>query len=531
MIREKREQLLARITALQARVEDAEETLRAIRDGEVDAIVAAGPEGDRVYTLKGADAAYRLMVEEMAEGAVTLDLHGVILFANRPFATMLGHPLEHVIGVSITKFVVPEDVDLVTILLKSSGRRKAELRLIGSGASALPVYLSMQNLVLGGVACCCLVVTDLSEQKLHAEITAVLETVPVGVYIAKDVECRTIQANRKAYELLRFPTSADAQSTSINLDQVNHWRNFKDGHEIPFKDLPLVRAAHTGIRVDNYEFELLFDDGDSRWLLGSATPLFDERGKPRGAVAASIDITERRRVEESLERANLELRNFGNALTQDLHDPLSMIVKVTRMLAEDYQGRLGNAAETCIADALDSALRVEALVKALGEYWALSQRSELNLSLVDCNQVLIRAIEKLSGAITASGAKVSSVILPTVVAEEAMLESLFEKLVGNAIQYCGASAPQVQISADSAADRWLFSIRDNGIGIERANLEKVFGMFQRLHGNEIPGTGIGLPICRQMVELHGGRIWMESIQGSGSAIRFTLPSSLEPVRH
>ena len=115
------------------------------------------------------------------------------------------------------------------------------------------------------------------------------------------------------------------------------------------------------------------------------------------------------------------------------------------------------------------------------------------------------------------------------VAEEPMLECLFETLIGNAIQYSGASQPEVQISADSTADRWLFSIRDNGIGVERANLEKVFGMFERLHGDEIPGTGIGLPICRQMVERHGGRIWMESIPGSGTAVRFTIPSSLEPA--
>jgi PAS domain S-box-containing protein len=529
MMRETKEQLLGRIRALSARVEEAEETLRAIRDGEVDAIVAAGPEGDRVYTLKGADAAYRVMIEEMAEGAVTLDPHGLILFANKPFAFMLGLPLDCVIGASIQEFVASEDLSLVSVFLQSSGRRKAEVRLIRPGGSTLPVYLSLQNLILGGVACCCCVVTDLSEQKLHAELAALLETVPVGVYISKDVECKTFQANRKAYELLRIPDGEGVGRIPIAPDQTSRWRYIKDGKEIPNEDLPLVSAARTGKRVDDFEVEVLFDDGDSLCLLGNAVPLFDKAGKPSGAVGAFVDITERRQVEESMLRSNLELKAFGNALTQDLRDPLTMIVKFTRLLAEDYKGRPVGNANLYIKEALESALRIEGLVKGLSEYWSLTQRSGLNLSLVDCNRVFSRTLEKMAGVIQENGAQVSASNLPTVVAEEPMLDSLFEMLIGNAIQYCGNSTPQVQISADSSADRWLFSVRDNGIGVEKANLEKVFGIFHRLHGDEIPGTGIGLPLCRQMVERHGGRIWLESIPGTGSAVRFTIPSSLEPA--
>lgn len=528
MIRETREQLLARITQLQARAVDAEETLRAIRDGEVDAIVAAGPHGDRVYTLVGADAAYKVMVEEMAEGALTLDQDGLILFANSSFAALLSHELQFVIGANLQSFVVSEDVHLATMAIKSTGRRKVELRLTSSGGLTVPVYLSLQDVVLSGLTCCCVIVTDLSEQKLFAEMSAVLETVPVGVYIAKDADCRTIHANRKAYDQLRFPASEEIQRINVMPDAANHWRNIKNGLEISFEDLPLVRAAQTGTRIDGYEMEVLFDDGDSRWLLGSATPLFDEFGKTRGAVGAFMDITQRRQVEEALERANSELSDFGNALTQDLRDPLNMIVKFTKLLAEDYQGKLGNSAEVYIANALESALRIEALVTALSEYWVLSRRTVLHLSPVDCNQVFRRAVEKMTGAISTSGATVTSGHLPILLAEEPMLDRLFETLIGNAIQYHGQLPPQVQISAESAADRWLFSIRDNGIGIERANLETVFGMFQRLHGNEIPGTGIGLPLCRRMIERHGGRIWMESIPGLGSAARFTFPSSLEP---
>jgi light-regulated signal transduction histidine kinase (bacteriophytochrome) len=122
---------------------------------------------------------------------------------------------------------------------------------------------------------------------------------------------------------------------------------------------------------------------------------------------------------------------------------------------------------------------------------------------------------------------VTSGTLPTVVAEEMPLEQVFQTLIGNAIQYRGEAAPRIHISAESTFDRWLFSVRDNGIGIDRKYAEQVFGMFQRLHGNEIPGTGIGLALCKKIVERRGGRIWVESAAGRGAAFRFTIPTSLD----
>src|SRR5579864_4465917 len=128
---------------LQGRLDEAEETLRALKSGEVDAIVASGPDGDRVYTLKGADEAYRIMVEEMGEGAITLAGDGLILFSNEYFAALVRRPLERVIGARLEDFVAPEDANLVAALLNSAGRRKAEVRLRTDSATLLPVYLSI----------------------------------------------------------------------------------------------------------------------------------------------------------------------------------------------------------------------------------------------------------------------------------------------------------------------------------------------------------------------------------------------------
>lgn len=522
-----REDLLQHTRALQARLDETEETLRALRNGEVDAIVATGPGGDQIYTLKGAEAAYRIMVEEMGEGAITLSLDGLILFSNERFAAMARRPLEQVIGAHLETFFGPEDADLVCALLNSSGRRKAEVRLGTDRAASVPVYLSMQNVLLSETGCLCVIVTDLSDQKRYEEIAAVLEAVPVGVFIAQDAECRSILGNPRAYELLRTPPAKNVSKSAIELGTTKNWREVKDGRDIPPEELPMQTAARTGQRVQDYEFDVLFDDGVYRSWLGNAVPLFDEAGQSRGAVGAFIDITERRQTREALEAANAELRSFGNALTEHLRLPLSMVVKSTQLLVEEHGEKLGKDAETCISDSIESAQRIEALLKALLDYWNTTQWSRVKLSSVDCSQVLARTLEHLQVAIRESGATVTSSNLPTVVGGELPLEQVFRTLIGNAIQYRGEAAPRIHISAENTFDRWLFSVRDNGMGIDPKNADYVFGMFQRLHGDELPGTGIGLALCRKIIEHHGGRIWVESTPGKGAAFRFTIPTSLD----
>jgi signal transduction histidine kinase len=527
MLADTREALRERVQDLEARLEEAEETLRALRNGEVDAIVASGPDGDRVYTLKGADEAYRVMVQEMAEGALTVSSDGLILFSNEQFAAMLHTPLEHVIGAHVQHFVAPEDAPVISALLEGKNDRKAEVRLRTEGAALIPVYFSVQNVVLNGAGCHCIIATDLSEQKRHEEIAAVLEAVPAGIFIARDAECRSIVGNRMAYELLRLPSALNVSKAALELEKPKAWREVRDGRDIPAEELPMQTAARTGQRVYDCEFDMLFDDGAYRCWLGNAVPLFDERGHTRGAVGAFVDITERKRAAEALRTANTELRNFGNALTQDIQQPLAMVVKFTQLLAQEYRGKLGADAETYISDALGGALKIESLLKALLHYWEITERSGLSLSPVDCNNVLSQALLHLNAVIRQSGATVTAEQLPTVVAEDVMLGQVFETLVDNSIQYRGEAVPRIHISVALTSDRWLFSVRDNGIGIDPKNSALVFEMFKRLHGNEIPGTGIGLALCKKIVERHGGRIWVESEAGRGAAFRFTIPTYLE----
>jgi signal transduction histidine kinase len=518
--------LRMRIRHLQERLDEAEDTLRALRNGEVDAIVASGPDGDRVYTLKGADEGYRIMMEQMAEGAITLSADGLILFSNEQFATMLRQPLDRVIGSRIQDFVALESVDVVSGLLRATGVRKAEVLLTAAEAELIPVYLSVQDMVLDGTACHCLIVTDLSKQKRYEEIVAVLEAVPVAVFISHDATCQNMVGNRMAYELLHDPSDDGPFKAGHNGEKPRCWREVRGGKDIPAGELPMQTAAGTGQPVYNYEFEMLADDGTTRCWLGNAVPLFDEMRRPRGAVGAFVDITERKRDGEALEATNTELQNFGNALTQQLREPLEMVVNSIRRLARQSPKGLDQQVDTSISDSLGCALRIEALMAALLDYWADTQQGGGSLSPVDCNRVLSQTLLSLQAEIDQCRATVTYDPLPTVVAEEVMLERVFRTLVANSIAYRDQAALRIHISAEKAFDRWLFSVRDNGIGIDPEHAEWVFGMFNRLHGNKAPGTGIGLALCKRMVERHGGRIWVESRTGQGAAFRFTIPTYL-----
>lgn len=521
------EDLLERVRDLQGRLDEAEETLRALRSGEVDAIVASGPQGDRVYTLKGADETYRVMVQGMAEGALTLTINGLILFSNEQFATMLRTPLERVIGCRIQEFVAPQDAHVVSALLGGEGGRKAEVRLRIDDAAFVPVYLSVQKVVLDGDDCLCLIVTDLSAQKRYKEIAAVMEAVPVGVFIAQDAECRKMVGNRMAYELLRLPSGANALESSLEQGAPRTWREVKDGRDIPSRELPMQIAARTGLPVHDYELDIVFDDGTSRCWLGDAMPLFDETGQSRGAVGAFVDITDRKRAAEALEATNGELRSFALALTNDLEEPLRMVVNFTQLLAREQTGKLGEEADTYLAYSVEGASKMQVLLKALHRYWEVTERSGESLSPVDCNDLLLQALLHLQTGTQESGATVTSDRLPIVVADDVMMLQVFENLIDNSIKCSGEAAPRIHISALRAGERWLFSVRDNGIGIAPEDTERVFGMFTRLHGKAIPGTGIGLALCRKVIERHGGRIWVESEAGRGSAFRFTLPIYLD----
>ena len=271
------------------------------------------------------------------------------------------------------------------------------------------------------------------------------------------------------------------------------------------------------------ELRMLRKDAAPFWVRVEAT-------RSEGADGASVwravlsDITDNKRAERTLKATNTELQEFAYVLAHDVQEPLRMVVNFSQLLAREYAGKLGEDADKYLAYSAEGALRIEALLQGLLNYLEVTERDRDRLSPVDCNRVLSQSLLSLQMAIQQSGATVTADPLPTVVAQEVMLTQLFQNLIGNSIKYRAQAAPTIHISAERTAEGWLFSVRDNGIGIDPADSELVFRMFKRLHGKEIPGTGIGLALCRKVVERHGGRIWMESEPGLGATFKFTIPT-------
>jgi light-regulated signal transduction histidine kinase (bacteriophytochrome) len=253
--------------------------------------------------------------------------------------------------------------------------------------------------------------------------------------------------------------------------------------------------------------------------------LTDDEGRPAAIADIIKDVTELKKTTTLLERRNSELKYFTSALSHDLAAP----VRGIQSLAEDLQERCREfpdpEARENIRLILDSAKRMETLIFDLLSFARLDSQPFARQS-VSCPTVLEQALANLRAEIKQSGAQVTSDALPTVSGNATQLTQLFQNLIGNAIKFCRLEAPRVHVSATRLEAGWEFAIRDNGIGMDAADLEKIFKPFQRLHAQEVfPGTGIGLAICRTIVERHGGRIWVESEKGRGSAFRFLLPEA------
>jgi signal transduction histidine kinase len=246
-------------------------------------------------------------------------------------------------------------------------------------------------------------------------------------------------------------------------------------------------------------------------------------GSVRRAVREKELREENRQAQEDLARSNRDLEQFAYVASHDLQEPLRMVATYTQLLAERYRGKLDADADKYIHYAVDGALRMQKLVQDLLTFSRVG-RQHVALQSTDCNIVLQTALLNLEAAIREGHAVVEHGQLPVVMADSSQLAQVFQNLIGNAVKFHGAESPLVRVNAEAQAREWVFSVADNGIGIAPEQAENVFIIFRRLHTRaEYPGNGIGLSICKKIIEQHGGRIWFESEPGHGSSFRFTLP--------
>ncbi len=237
---------------------------------------------------------------------------------------------------------------------------------------------------------------------------------------------------------------------------------------------------------------------------------------------------ENKQGHEELARSNRDLEQFAYVASHDLQEPLRMVATYTQLLAERYRGKLDVDADKYIHYAVDGALRMQKLVQDLLAFSRVG-RQGMALESFDCNAVLQASLVNLEAAIQESGVVVEHTQLPHVVADGSLILQVFQNLIGNAIKFRGPQPPAIRVSAEAQGKEWVFSVADNGIGIAAEQAENVFVIFRRLHTRtEYPGNGIGLSICKKIIEQHGGRIWFESEPGHGSTFRFTLPIKTTP---
>ena len=229
------------------------------------------------------------------------------------------------------------------------------------------------------------------------------------------------------------------------------------------------------------------------------------------------------KMTNELRRSNAELQQFAYVASHDLQEPLHVIKGFLNLFEKRYKDKLDEKGREFIGFTIDGAKRMQNLIRDLLEYSRVGHKGK-EFKPTECSVILERVLFNLKMAIEERGAQVTYDNLPTIMADATQFTSLFQNLIGNAIKFQGAEAPRVHISAERKGDEWLFSVSDNGIGIDPKFIDKIFVVFHRLHTrNEYPGTGIGLALCKKIVEHHGGHIWVESELLKGSTFYFTLP--------
>jgi PAS domain S-box-containing protein len=339
--------------------------------------------------------------------------------------------------------------------------------------------------------------------------------------ICEVVDGRFVRANNSLCEILGY--SAE-ELLGKSVKEVSH------PEDRDVTDAERARIRRGEIESARFEKRYVRKDGQVVWCEIAIALVRAPDGTPQYEIAVFDDITERKRAEdalreahEELKRSNAELEQFAYVASHDLQEPLRMVSSYTQLLMRRYGERLDGDAKEFTAYIVDGATRMKQLIEDLLAYSRVGTKGK-EFKPVPVESALRRAIVNLRTAIEECGASITYDTLPVVRGDDVQLAQLFQNLLGNALKFRSASVPRIHVSSVAKQDEHEIVVADNGIGIEAQYFERIFMVFQRLHNKgEYPGTGIGLAICKKVVERHGGRIWVESRPGEGSAFHFTLP--------
>jgi len=496
--------------------------------------------------LRQSEELLRLTVSSVKDYAIfVLDPQGRIASWNEGAEMLKGYSAEEIVGEHFSRFYTPEDVN--------SGKPGFELEQAVRNGHVEDEGFRVRkdgSLFLADVVITALhdgegrlrgfgkFIHDLTEKKeaeknltqLTRELTlklqlldSVIEGTTDPIYV-RDVEDRFILANSACARIFRRSANqVVGRSMRELLPNASYYAVAQSDREVMCAGEP--RTVEEVAEID----------GVVRIFLTTKGPYRDADQKIIGTTGVARDITERKRSEEhmvktaaELKRSNDELQQFAYVASHDLQEPLRMVASFTGLLAKRYKGRLDSDADEFIDFAVDGCNRMQGLIQDLLAY-SRAGRNGKPVRAISAEDALQEALGNLRLAVEQSGAVVTNDPLPVIRTDDTQLAQIFQNLIANAIKYHSAEAPCVHISAmKNGSQEWVFSVRDNGLGIDPKYFDRIFTLFQRLHRqNEYEGTGIGLAICKKLVERMGGRIWVESQLGKGSTFFFALPEREE----
>ncbi|MCC6864996.1 MAG: PAS domain S-box protein [Ignavibacteria bacterium] len=465
----------------------------------------------------------------LSPDTITIHRDGKLLFINQAGLTLIGAKNEEeVLGSNINDFIhysfrekvakrveemvkYMKQVPVIDITIKRLDGSYVDVSI----ASTPVLYHSIPHVIT--------ILRDITERKKNEEIKNQLASIVLNssdAIYSISIDGQIQSWNPGAENLYGF-TKRDAIGRNISIvvpdDKQNELEN-------------LLNKAARGERIEALETKRQRRDKTVIDVSLTCSPIWDEAGIVTSVSAISRDITFKKQVEEELRRyaeelalSNEELYVFSYAASHDLQEPLRSIQNFLETLNKKYKKRLGHELEEQIASADDGVTRMYRLITDFLMYSRVGTERAVKEE-VDCNQALNDAKANLEVAIRESKAEINQFTLPKIFGNFIQITQVFQNLIANAIKYQGENTPQLNISAEKKDNMWLFAVKDNGIGIEQWFSERIFIVFQKLHDHrKYPGSGIGLALCKRVIEKHGGKIWFESEVGKGTTFFFTLP--------
>jgi len=534
---------LTEIEQLKEQLREAQETLEAIRRGEVDALVVNGTQGDQVYTLRGADYSARMLLQEMSEGAATLIPDGSILYCNKRFADMIGLPHEKVIGVLAREFVAPADREVYDSLIRRGRNQlaKAELLFCASDGAAVPTYCSVNAVSIGDEACLCMVVTDLTEQKRNEEVLAaarlansILEQA-AEIIVVCDPSGAIIQASRKADEF--WGKSVLGQS----FGEVFPFAGITQSEVKDSADL--LKGCLAGKPIRAVEVNLRRSGGGNVHMLMSAGPVYDRSGSSIGCVVTLSDISELKEAEEALRDSERKFREQAQLLEQQLiaSGRLVSLGEITASMAHEFNNPLGiimgfveEMLNTTPSDAADyetlkiideEAKRCQKIIQGLMEF---ARPTPVTPQTTDVATLVAKTLKMIDARLYKQKVGLTEAVapdLPPINADAQQLEQVLVNLYLNALDAMLAGGHlTVGAQLDGTGDlpnTVVITVADTGHGISGDDMQKIFQPF--FTARKKAGMGLGLSICERIIRNHGGKIEVETEQGQGTLFRIRLP--------